>query len=127
MGEPKCITIGDQAESMKVMAISMAAGHQFSKVQKCPLGSRRTGENGLPEIYVKKKGAVKMDAPKRVKRYWKVDCMMCETTMKIEAVVIRNTDKTAEFIVQPTYLCGKCHSVCVTELLEEEVEAKIGP
>jgi len=53
------------------------------------------------------------------KKFWRVDCLMCETTLDIEAVIVFSTDQAAGFIKEPKFICGKCSSVCTVELREE--------
>ena len=44
--------------------------------------------------------------------------MMCETHVHVDADSIISTDQAAEFIPEPKYICGKCQSACVVELVE---------
>ena len=56
------------------------------------------------------------------KRYWKVECMMCEThvCLDIDEFRIISTDQGAVFIKKPDFICGECKSVCVVKLHEIE-------
>lgn len=56
----------------------------------------------------------------KAKFIWRIECMMCETTVHIDAEKIISTDQAAEFIKEPKYTCGKCRSVCVVRLVEKE-------
>ena len=61
------------------------------------------------------------------KKIWRVECMMCETTLDLDAgeYKIISTDQCAEFIQQPSFICGKCRSVCVVGLMElQEKESR---
>lgn len=63
---------------------------------------------------------------KKTKQVWRVDCMMCETTVNLDVTVdgfrIISTDQGAEFLIKPYIICGKCQSVCVVKLAEVEDE-----
>lgn len=63
---------------------------------------------------------------KKVKRLWHVDCLMCGTTVNMEAETITSTNQGAVFIKRPDIICGECTSVCVVSLVREEKEVVDG-
>ena len=62
-----------------------------------------------------------MAKKEKSKRFWLVSCLMCRTTVQLDIDDFRivSTDQGAEFIRQPHFICGKCKSVCTSELIEE--------
>ena len=80
-------------------------------------------------ILQNKKGIKKMETKEETKtrRFWKVDCLMCEThvCLDIGDYSIISTDQGAGFIRKPNFICGKCRSVCTVELVEVEVKPPI--
>ena len=53
-------------------------------------------------------------------RVWRVECMMCETTVDLPIGEYRiiSTDQAAEFLRVPTFICGKCQSECPVTLVK---------
>lgn len=60
----------------------------------------------------------KDDGKKEV--FWLVRCLMCQTSvcLGIGDFRIISTDQAAEFIKVPSFICGKCKSVCQVKLTD---------
>lgn len=59
--------------------------------------------------------------------FWKMDCLMCNTTLTLEAIgltIVDPTDANTRFIQKPKFICEKCKSACHMELFEKEVQGK---
>ena len=56
------------------------------------------------------------------KKYWVVKCLSCGTKPDLDTsnFIICNIDQDAEFIRVPSFICGKCSSVCTVELKEDD-------
>lgn len=58
----------------------------------------------------------------KTKPIWEISCPMCVTTLNMDAIEIISTNQEAKFIIKPVYICGKCQSACVMELVEVDRE-----
>jgi hypothetical protein len=79
--------------------------------------------NEMKETIATQPGGVIFKRPsEEAKRTWKVDCLVCETTVDLDVsdYKIISTDQCAEFIQKPLFVCCKCGTNCRITLQQEK-------